>query len=255
MPTPSLTPRAAATPARYQALPLPWRGTAHDWPADAPPYPADHRGAPEPLRLPWALKPLGSALSGVDRLPDGRLRCWIRHDTVRGVTPRMLAWWFAHLEGEVEVDGARIDRYRLWHPYDHVHASYARRCPDGSVGPGSMIRLRELLGADPRFTVDVLTVIEKLDEEGYIHNPIVHGLRGMARMEYSFRAVPGGTRYENCLLVGWPGRAGRALQPLVEALAWPAGKGQAWLRHNVEEVGMFEHFLPALYRRETGLDQ
>jgi hypothetical protein len=26
-------------------------------------------------------------------------------------------------------------------------------------------------------------------------------------------------------------------------------------RHNIEEVGMFEHILPPLYRRETGLDQ
>ncbi|WP_326540947.1 DAPG hydrolase family protein [Pseudorhodoferax sp.] len=241
-------------PPLYQALPIPWRSAAHDWPADAPAYPSEHRGVPAPLRLPWGLKPLGSALSGIDRLADGRLRCWIRHDTVRGVTPRMLAWWFANLEGEAEVEGARIARYRLWHPYDHVHASYLRRCADGSIGPGAVIRLRELLGANPRYTVDITTTIEKLDEEGYIHNPVVHGLPGLARMEYRFCAVPGGTRYENCLLVGRPGRLGRALAPLVQALAFPPGKGEAWLRHNIEEVGMLEHFLPALYRQETGLD-
>ncbi len=28
--------------------------------------------------------------------------------------------------------------------------------------------------------------------------------------------------------------------------------GPAWLRHNVEEVGNFEHFLPALYARCAG---
>ena len=37
---------------------------------------------------------------------------------------------------------------------------------------------------------------------------------------------------------------------LAQRLAFPPGKGDAWLRHNIEEVGMFEHFLPALYQSE-----
>ena len=105
-------------------------------------YPLNHAKPAEPLALPWALKPLGSAQYGVESLDEGRLRYWIRHDIVRGVTPAMLAWWFAHLEGDVEIGGRRIDRYRAWHPYDHVHASYAWRCLDGSVGAGAAIRLR-----------------------------------------------------------------------------------------------------------------
>lgn len=240
------------TLALYQALPLPASGgTARD---DAPLYPASYGGVPAPVPLPWPLKPLGSATYGMDALADGRSRFWIRHEVVRGVTPRMLAWWFAHLEGDVLVEGRRINRYRLWHPYDHVHASYARRLPDGSVGPGAMIRLKEVLGGNPRYVVDITTEIEKLDEEGYIHNPIVHGVRGIARMEYTFRAVPGGTLYENCLVFGPRGRLAPLLRPLVERLFFPPGKGETWLRHNIEEVGMFEHFLPALYRQETGQD-
>ena len=70
---------------------------------------------------------------GAERLPDGRLSWWIEHETLKGVTPRMLVWWFSHLEGDVVIAGQRIARYRAWHPYDHVHASYARRLPDGSV--------------------------------------------------------------------------------------------------------------------------
>ena len=30
----------------------------------------------------------------------------------------------------------------------------------------------------------------------------------------------------------------------------PEPRGIAWLRHNIEEVGAFEHFLPELYRRK-----
>lgn len=234
----------------YQALPLPAAPAAAA--ADFGAYPPAYRGLPQPVPLPWGLKPMGSARYGIDALPDGRTRFWIRHELLRGVTPAMLAWWFANLEGDVVVQGRRINRYRLWHPYDHVHASYVKRRADGSVGPGAVIRLKEILGGNPRFVVDVTTEIEKLDEEGYIHNPVVDGIRGMARMEYTFRAVEGGTLYENCLVFGARGALGRMLQPLVARIAFPPGKGAAWLRHNIEEVGMFEHFLPALYRQETG---
>lgn len=235
----------------YQAMPFPDRAPST---AIAAAYPASWSRPPEPLALPWGLKPMGSARFGIDTLEDGRTRYWIRHDLVVGVTPRMLAWWFAHLEGDVIIEGRAVNRYRAWHPYDHVHASYAKRLPDGSIGPGAVIRLKEILGANPRFVVDIHTEIEKLDEEGFIHNPVVHGVRGLARMEYTFRRVPGGTLFENCLVFGATGRAGRWLRPLIQRIAFPAGKGEAWLRHNIEEVGLFEHFLPALYRAETGLE-
>lgn len=220
-----------------------------------PAYPADRRGPPEPTLLPWGLKPLGSAECGAERLPDGRLSYWIRHQVLRGVTPRMLVWWFSHLEGDVVIAGQRIARYRAWHPYDHVHASYVRRRPDGSIGPGASIRLREYLGGDPRFEVDTVTDIEKLDEEGFIHNPRVRGIGGLVRMEYAFKAVPSGTLYENRLLVGGAQGWRRRVTPLVQRCFFDAAHGLAWLRHNVEEVGLFEHFLPALYRQETGLDE
>jgi hypothetical protein len=224
------------------------RHTALDYPA----YPAGRLGPPEPVPLPWALKPFGSARCGHERLPDGRLSYWIVHDVVRGVTPRMLVWWFSHLEGDVVVAGRRINRYRAWHPYDHVHASYARRLPDGSIGPGATIRLCEVLGANPAFRVDTVTEIEKLDEEGYVHNPRLHGIAGLVRMEYRFTRVPEGTLYENRLLIGGPRGWRRTVTPLVQRLGFDHARGLAWLRHNIEEVGMLEHLLPPLYREETG---
>ena len=239
-----MTAAALATPHPYQALPLPA--------ARGPFTRAPGLHTVTPAVAPWPLRPLSSASTGVDRLPDGRIRYWIRHAVLTGVTPAMLAWWFANLEGTVDIGGRAIDRYRAWHPHDHVRAAYARRRPDGSVGPGAVIHLRERLAGNPRWTVDVHSEIEKLDEEGFIHNPVVHGLRGLARMEYRYRSVSGGTLYENCIVVGFRSRLGRALQPWIESLFFAPEKGIAWLRHNVEEVGQFEHFLPDLYRREVG---
>ena len=218
-----------------------------------PAYPAQHARPPEPAPLPWALKSLGSAESGSERLPDGRMSYWIRHDILRGVTPKMLAWWFAHLEGDVLVEGRRVNRYRAWHPYDHVPASYARRLPDGSVGPGAAIRLREYLGANPAYEVDTVSDIEKLDEEGFIHNPRLHGVSGLVRMEYRFTRVPQGTLYENRLIIGGAHGWRRWVSPLMQRFGFDRARGVAWLRHNIEEVGQFENFLPGLYREETGL--
>ena len=31
----------------------------------------------------------------------------------------------------------------------------------------------------------------------------------------------------------------------------PGDKGEAWLKHSIEEIGTLEHFLPELYARET----
>lgn len=232
------------------ALPFTFGASA---PRNFPAYGASRRRPADPATVPWPLKTLGSAECGARRLADGRLSYWIRHDILKGVTPPMLVWWFSHLEGDIVVGGQRINRYRAWHPYDHVHASYARRLPDGSIGPGARIRLREYLGGNPMYEIDTITDIEKLDEEGFIHNPRIHGVKGLVRMEYTFTRVPHGTLYENRLLVGGVSGWRRHVSPLVQRFGFDHAHGLAWLRHNIEEVGMFEHFLPALYRQETGL--
>ena len=215
-------------------------------------YPPRYAGLPVPLALPFALKPVSSAESGAEKLPDGRTRYWIRHDIVRGVIPAMLVWWFQNLEGTIDFAGHTFNRYRFWHPGDHVHASYARRRPDGTIGPGAQIRLIEVLGRDPRYVVDTTTHIERLDEGGYIHNPELHGRTGLVRMEYRFEPTPTGTFYENSLTIGSPAAWYGLIRPLVTRFGFTPEQGQAWLRHNIEEVGMFENFLPGLYKAETG---
>jgi hypothetical protein len=217
-------------------------------------YPASHSGLPSPLDLPWTLRPASSADSGSERRGDGSTRYWIHHDLLRGVTPRMLAWWYSHLEGHVTVRGRTFNRYRLAHPFDHVHASYARRCPDGTIGPGSSIRVREVLGRDLRHAVNVESDIEKLDEEGLELAPrliLANRLTTIPRLVHSaHRFIPAsnGTYYESTLTIGGSAWWQRASARLLV----PEGLGDAWIRHSVEEVGSFEQFLPSLYYLETG---
>jgi hypothetical protein len=204
---------------------------------------------PEPLDIPWIRKPVASARSGIDILPDGRMKCWIEHELIRGVTPAMLVWWFKHLEGDMEYSGKRLSRYRVWHPRDHIAIEYASRNPDGAVGVGSVIHLIEMLGANPDYLIDVHSEIAKLDEQGFAHRPRLHGLR-IAAMDYEFQPVASGTLYRNSLTVGAQGFLAPILNPLVRAFAFDETRGYAWIKHNIEEVGNFESFLPQLYERE-----
>ncbi len=209
------------------------------------------RTVPEPLDIPWTCKPVASARSGLDLLRDGRIHCWIEHEVLRGVTPRMLVWWFKHLEGDLVAGGKRVSRYRAWHPREHLAIEYSRRNPDGSIGVGCVIHLTEMLVANPDYLVDVHTLITKLDEEGFAHRPRFHGLR-LARMDYQFTETASGTLYRNSLTVGVAGILGYLVNPLIRKFAFDEARGRAWIKHNVEEVGNFESFLPQLYASEQG---
>jgi hypothetical protein len=192
-----------------------------------------------------------SARSGFRILADGRIHCWIEHDIIRGVTPRMLVWWFTHLEGDLLYEGRWLNRYRVWHPRDHLAIEYSRRNPDGSIGIGCEIHLTEMLGANPDYLVDVHTEIIRLDEGGFAHRPLFHGLR-LAQMDYEFKEIDGGTVYKNSLTVGAKGLVGKLVNWVIRTFVFDEARGHAWIKHNIEEVGNFESFLPELYAIEGG---
>jgi hypothetical protein len=199
---------------------------------------------PEPIEVPWKMKPLSSAHTTLERLADGRLRMAIRHDVIQGVTPEMLVWWFRNMAGTMEIEGKSYPRYRIWHPRDHVTHRYVK-VPKGGAGPGAVFRIREVLGRNPAWTVDVITDIVRLDAGGFGHRPRFLGAHPVV-MDYTFERVPGGTLYCNCLVVGFKGGP-RFVNDLIVRLRFDEAHGQAWLLHNVEEVGNFEFFLPRLY--------
>lgn len=201
-----------------------------------------------PLRVPWSMKPLESAQTSVTTLPDGRLEFAIVHDVLRGVTPAMLVWWFNNMHGEHDVGFGPVPRYRLWHPTDHFALTYVRPANDGRrFGAGAQVRIQEFFGARPEYAIDVVSTIEFLNKNGFAHRDVVLG-KVVAEMRYRFEAIKQGTRYQNSLVVGVPGFSlfNRFVRPAIFSEA----KGRAWLRHNVEEVGNFEFFLPGLYEKE-----
>ena len=64
------------------------------------------RKLPPPLDLDWPMKAWEDAELEL-RYERGHMIMTIEHETVRGVTPAMLDWWFRHIGGEMAVERLR----------------------------------------------------------------------------------------------------------------------------------------------------
>lgn len=193
------------------------------------------------------MKPVGSARSTQTILPGGQLELTIEHDTIRGVTPTMLRWWFENLGEDMTFAGRTYPRYLLWHPRDHIHWELVQRSPSGGSGQGAYFRIVEAFAADPAYYVDSTEYVEKLDEEGISLVKRVAGVE-VFRLEHRFGEVARGASYRSRMTVGMASGAPRWIfNRLVRPRVFSDAMGTAWLTHNVEEVSMFEHILPSLY--------
>jgi hypothetical protein len=208
---------------------------------------------PAPLEFGWRMKPLESAKTTLQYLPDGRILLTISHDILKGITPQMLYWWFTHIAGDMEYQGKSYSRYRVWHPRDHIHWALAKPGPNGKAEAGAVFHIVEAFGRNPSYYIDVHEVVEKLDETGIRLSNRRAGFE-VSNLEHTFTPVSGGTLYRSRMTVG-------AEHPLVRTLLnryvrpriFPEAMARAWLKHNIEEVGNFEFFLPDLYATSAPL--
>lgn len=216
--------------------------------------PACSSKLPLPGERPHAgpMKPLASARTTRTLLPTGQLQMTIEHDTIRGVTPQMLRWWLENLSQTMVYRGKTYPRYQLWHPRDHILLEIATRSPSGGTGQGAFFRIVEAFAANPSFYVDSVVYVEKLDDEGI---SLVRRERGLEffRLDHRFAAVSEGTSYRSRMVIGpASGLIRGVFNDFVRPRLFPDEMGQAWLTHNVEEVSMLEHILPALYAGRRG---
>lgn len=204
---------------------------------------------PPPRQLPWGLKPLASAATSLSYDRHGRMVMKIAHDLLAGLTPQMVEWWFRNIGGEMEVEGRVLNRYLVWHPFDHILWELVNRQPDGSVGVGSRFRIVEAFGADPNFYIDIIDNVIRLDASGITLVGYGLGIE-ISRLEHDFVAADGGTIYRSTLTIGVDVPAVAPLiNTAIRRTIFREAKGRAWLRHNVEEVGLLEHIIPAIYPR------
>jgi hypothetical protein len=196
------------------------------------------------------MKPVSSARTTQTTqtiLPTGQLQLTIEHDTVRGVTPAMLRWWFETLGLTMTYGGTTYPRCLPWHPRDPIHWELVARSTAGGTGQGARFRIVEAFAADPACYVDSTELVEKLDDEGISLVRRVAGVE-VFRLEHRFGQAADGASYRSRMAVGAAsGPARWAFNTIVRPRVFSDAMGTAWLTHNVEEVSMLEHMLPALH--------
>lgn len=197
--------------------------------------------------LNWRLRPVTSAQIVWRHAPSGQLRITIVHAPLRGVTPQMLKWWFGNIHGTLRLGEAELSRYHAWHARDHIAHEVTRHSTTGDVGPGAQFHIVEEIGGR---RIDTVVDVTRLDLGGVTLQRRLLG-RPIFGIAHAFNPLEGATIVVTRIAVGFAGprwlaginRAGRTL-------AFPDHFARALCRHSVEEVGNFEHFLPALYATE-----
>lgn len=202
---------------------------------------------PAPRHLPWKLKPFHTAQTSLTYDGYGRMVLFIEHELVKGISPAMLLWWFKNIDGDIEIDGQRINRYLAWHPRDHILWQLARPAPGGGAGVGSQFRIVEIFNGNPDHYIDIIDTIERLDETGITLVGRQLGIE-VSRLNHDFIETEEGTLYRSTLTIGTVAPLLRSiLNPYMHRFVLTEEMGRNWLRHNVEEVGALEHLLPRLY--------
>lgn len=215
----------------------------------------------------WSMKPLASAKTAMNILPDGRRELTISHDVIKGVTPAMLHWWFCHIDAPMLIAGQSYHRYAVWHPVDHIYYKDLSLAADGTGRAGTRRQIVEAFNGNPRYLINIVDYVAQLDDDGIllvteqagvqvggVGNLLLPLPSGISTLEHHFCAVPQGSRYESRLVLGAPSMLGRwALNPFLRRFVMSDAMAHAWLRHNIEEVGNFEFFLPQVYAQAVGV--
>jgi len=163
----------------------------------------------------------------------------------------MIVWFIQNMDRELEFRGERMIAYLWWHPLDHIHFEVVQRRPDGTVGPGCRFHIQEMFGREERYRVDEVVDVPRLDPGGLTIEQRTFG-QVVFRLEHTFTAVEEGTQYDSVMVLGSDAWWLKGIANQIRRRKFPEDKQKRWLRHNIEEVGYFEHFLPELYRAQSG---
>jgi len=204
-----------------------------------------------PRSLPWQLRDVGEAETTREVLPDGRIHLTIRHRPLPGVTPEMLAWWYRVLPlGTVELDGAMRPLYHLFHPSEHGRIWVEAAASDGrpGVGAGGIVARYEWFGP---YDSEGAGRVNELSTQRFVVRPLVAGVQ-FGEILHQWGASPDGATYmlDSIIGVDWP-LIGPAINALLRRHVYSDAMIREWQRHQVEEVGLLPHFLPALYEQRN----
>ena len=200
-----------------------------------------------PRHLPWSVPDYRPGKASHSVLADGRLRIEITHLPLNGIRPEMLAWWYRVLPiSSVDINGTRYPFYHVFHPTEHGRIRVVEPASDGSpgMGVGALVEREEWFGPYDSKGAGRITV---LSARGMTVVPEVAGLK-FGEIRHLFEATTTGSQYRVVSIIGveWP-LIGPAVIALIRRSMYSEAMLGEWERHQIEEVGMLQHFLKALY--------
>ncbi len=148
----------------------------------------------------------------------------VEHE-IRGVTPQMITWWWGNI--------SHTQRYKLWHPQDHI--SFMWEVPPVNDHVGTIQIVREKIGGIP-CTLRIRFDDPKGRETDYAHilagSILDHDGAVISRLTHEYGPAAYGTKMRSTFY-------------LPQLLYHILHKGLR--KHNVEEMASFSRFLPDLY--------
>src|SRR5215203_1355898 len=204
----------------------------------------------EPRPVLFPLREPATAVTSVQELARHRRRVTIDHQPLSGVTPTMLLWWFQNIGGTMTYGNRVVPNYLAWHPIDHIRWELARPAPLGGAREGARFRIVEAFQGRPEFYIDTTETVEKLDASGI---RLVRRIAGVPviQLSHTWSVCTGQTHYVSVLEVGANSAPFAPANRYLTRRRFPLSMAQGWLRHNIEEVGVLEHILPAAYAART----
>lgn len=201
---------------------------------------------PEPFDIPWPMRGLDSAEHSTQIDRRGRLIMRIAHAPLAGLSTEDICWWFGNIGGEVTIGERVVDRYRAWHPLDHIEWGLDRAGPNGRAEKGARFHIVEALGRNPDHLIDVVETVTRLDLTGI---SLEHRVAGVvaSTLVHDFGVGQDGATYHSTLTVGisTPGLS-RPVNASMRRRMFTPEMGAAWIKHNIEEVGLLAHLIPLI---------
>lgn len=200
-------------------------------------------------------KPVSSAKwVNVEMLRKGRIKVSIEHDTIKGVTPHMMRWWFENLGSTttwngVDFTGPEVSHYHLWHHRDHIAVTPLSGAGNKGFAVGELSRIDEQFNDfNDRIHAKVRTT--RLDDEEFCFNIMFGNIRA-GEIVHRYGPEDGGLRFYAETTIGAEGAAIPA--NLIRPLMYSRRSAVNWIRHNIEETGRSEDVIPILYENAQQL--
>jgi hypothetical protein len=160
---------------------------------------------------------------------SGKTKPLVVEHELKDVTPEMITWWWDNIQD--------TERYKLWHPKDHIAFEWVVTPTQGHVG--AIQKATEKIGGMP------MTFLIRWEDPKSVKTEYQNVLAAsiisddgnvIMRFSHEYEATPYGVHMRSTFHV--PGR-----------VSWIIRSGLR--KHNIEEMARFSEFLPDLYLKNT----